>query len=52
MEMSLAQVIGLLVRLSVLTTVFAIGLSAPLKDVAYLLRKPWLSDARCSQCMS
>lgn len=42
MEMSLAQVIGLLVRLSVLATVFAIGLSVPLKDVAYLLRKPWL----------
>lgn len=42
MEMSLAEIIGLLVRVSVLATVFAIGLGAPLNEVAYLLRKPGL----------
>jgi len=40
--MPLAQIIGVLVRISVFATVFAIGLGAPLKDVGYLLHKPQL----------
>ena len=42
MEMSLAQIIGLLVRVCILSTVFAIGLNATREDVAYLLHKPQL----------
>ena len=42
MEMSLADIIGLLVRVCILSTVFAIGLNATREDVAYLLHKPQL----------
>lgn len=40
--MSLAQMIGLLLKLSVLTTVFALGLNATPDDVAYLTHRPLL----------
>jgi len=42
MELSLAQTISLLVKLSVLSTVFALGLNATPADVAYLVTKPGL----------
>ena len=40
--MSLAAVVGLLVKLCIFSTVFALGLNATWKDVAYLLHKPGL----------
>lgn len=40
--MSLADIIGLLVRVCILSTVFALGLKATWEDVAYLVHKPQL----------
>lgn len=40
--MSVAQIIGLLVKACALTTVFALGLNTSWKDVGYLLHKPAL----------
>jgi len=40
--MPVAQIIGLLVKLSILSTVFALGLNATWADVTYLLRRPGL----------
>jgi len=42
MEMSLGQVVGLLVRVSILSTVFALGLNATWEDITYLVHKPQL----------
>ena len=42
MEMSLTEIIGLLLRACILSTVFALGLKATHEDVAYLVHKPQL----------
>ena len=42
MDMSPTQMIGLLVKLSVLSTVFALGLNATVDDSTYLWRRPLL----------
>ncbi len=42
MEMSPGEIIGLLLRACILSTVFALGLKATQEDVAYLLHKPQL----------
>ena len=42
MAMSLADMIGLLLRICILSTVFALGLKATWEDVAYLVHKPGL----------
>jgi hypothetical protein len=42
MDVTLAQTILWLVKLSVLSTVFALGLNATLKDITYLVHNPGL----------
>ena len=42
MEMSLADIIGLLVRVCILSTVFALGLNATRDEVVYLVHRPGL----------
>jgi bile acid:Na+ symporter, BASS family len=42
MEMSLAQIIGLLLKVSIFSTVFALGLNATREDVLYLAHRPQL----------
>ena len=42
MEVSLADIIGLLLRVCILSTVFGLGLKATREDLAYLLHKPQL----------
>ena len=42
MEMSLADIIGFLLRACILSTVFALGLKATREDVVYLVHKPQL----------
>lgn len=42
MDMSVAEFIGLVLRLCILSTVFALGLKATWEDVAYLLHRPQL----------
>lgn len=42
MQMSVAQIVGLLVKVCALSTVFALGLHTSWKDVTYLFSKPGL----------
>ncbi|WON74331.1 hypothetical protein [Nitrosospira sp. Is2] len=42
MDLSLAQILGLVLKACILTTIFALGLKAAWADVAYLLRRPGL----------